>query len=676
MVKAFGAEVQQSNDPSYIGYSKEGDADKTLKTLFSGVANLIDLKSNYWEEKTKDEADSIAEKEVAGVTEGESSETLIREEAATTPSTADADAKNLVTSGSKLRQAYEEGRITESYYWSQMEAKIKTLKARYPGEMGRRIEASIKASLGANPAARATEAKRDEYKSKLAVANESEKAFAQEVKENQKFLPVDYWQRMQAGNPYTMLETRAYITDQKQMDLKDERRRASLAEAVQQGNLTEEKAVGSAIEEVTGYTNRILTGTADTEKQFSDLLKKAQTKGKDFSPDEQMALRQAFANLRFKVAEGTENILGRSWPDNKSTYYNQIKSPEKIRQIRETAMARIDQLEKYINDKDFGLLNADINRTKALKDEANRAVLESSDTIRIMQAAKDAGAGDLLNSMLFESAEGAKLRNSTVKALRDIKLASRMAGESVSLSEDMRDASKLSVTKKEKNQLNFQLVKDSIATITSPQATPDVQSNTARYLFGPKNADFLSTLKADQRTQVYTRLVSPEMTKTMLKVKEHDQEAWNQYRQWAVDSFGSLFRDLAAGVSEGITQRPWIDVKWDGKQNQFVVSTTEQGRRQGKLGLTGLIPKLTEGYFTASTNRTIDEFNRQIKALEPILKADNYEMGEELLGLMNQMGIDAMAPKDASFWGKLRTGLSDHYKEEQGGDRTDANGKK
>ena len=58
MVKAFGAEVQGSNDPSYIGYSKEQDANNSLKKLFTGLAGVVEAKSDYWEEKTKTEADA------------------------------------------------------------------------------------------------------------------------------------------------------------------------------------------------------------------------------------------------------------------------------------------------------------------------------------------------------------------------------------------------------------------------------------------------------------------------------------------------------------------------------------------------------------------------------------------------------------------------------------------
>jgi hypothetical protein len=689
VVKAFGAEVQQANDPSYIGYSREGDANTSLKKLFSGIAGVIDDKAKFYEEQEKEKATEVGE----GITESEVQTTDKESDliaggtgenalagGAQTSGQVDLDAQNVVRRGTKLKDAYAAGRITETQYWSQMDAMVKQAKARYPGPMGRRIEAAVTTALGARPASKAVESAREEYKSSLASANEEEKRFGTFVDTNIEHLPPDYFARQKGGNPYTKLETRAWVQDSQQQDLKNKRKQTDLAIARDQGNLNEETAVATATDEATSFVNRILLNTADVSgsgtDKFQTQLRKAQEKGKDLTPDEQMALRQSFGELRLKVAQGIENLLSKNWEvDGKQyNYYNTIRNPEKIKQIREQAMARINQYEQYINDKDYGLLNADINRTKALKDEANRTVLESSDEIRLWQSIKEQGGEGLLNEF-YVSPEGTKMKNAAIKAFRNMKVAGRMAGESTSLGDDMRQAGQLSAPAKEKSALNYQMIQDSVKTLTSPKATPDMQSHTARYMFGPKNADFLANVKPSQATEIYTRMVSPEMTKTMLQVKEHDPEAWNLYKTWATDSFGALFRNLASSVQEGVTARPWVDVKWDAKGNQFVV-TDNPSRPKGKGAFSGIVPRFMEERFTKNVETSVSEFNRQIAVLAPILKADNYEVGEELLGLFKEMGIDDMAPKEASFFAKLRDSLAKSYTEEQGGDRTDANGKK
>jgi hypothetical protein len=657
MVKSFGAEVQQANDPSYIGYSKEGSADTSLKKLFTGLAGVIDAKSNYYEEQSKKQADATAAEivnataDAATVKGGEGSDTLIDPNKKTEDNP---DIKKISEQGQKYTQLYAEGRITSSDYWSKMDAMVKTAKARYPSQADR-IETQVALALGRRPASAAIEEKRDEYKSTLAQHNEEEKRFATFIDTNIEYLPPDFYNRVAEGRPYTKIETRKYVQDRQSEKLAVETKRNNLALKKEQGNLNEEEAVGVALDEVNGYTNRIILDTAGVSKDFTALLQSGRDKGKSFSPDEQMALRQSFAELKFKVQEGVENILSKPWADKSSNYLNQIKSPEKIKHIREQAMARIDYYEKLINDKDYGILNADINRTKAMKDEVNRKVLESSDQIRIFQAVKDQGGADLLDEMLL-SKEGQKMKSDATKALRNITLGKVMSGEAKSMTDELRRADNANVPKGERGALNYRQIMDAANVLVNPKANLTIKGNVAKALFGPENADFISNFSGEYRTSLFTTLASPDVTKSILQLKDADPESWRMYRNWVKNSFGSLFRDLAADVQEGITTRPNINVTWDDATQQFNVASGPERKSDWRNPLAGAT-RAIENQFTNNVERGINEFNRQIRVLAPILKADNQDIGTELLGFFNSMGIDTMAPRDATFFTKMRQAM-------------------
>lgn len=667
MVKAFGAEVAASNDPSYIGFSREGEADKSMKVLFGGLANIIDQKANYWEDQQKAEADKTAEAIVntttpqpvnKDITGGQGQEKIV---GSGSTDSVNADIKNVGVRGQKLTQQYEDGVITESQYWSQMSAMVKAARARYPSQADR-IEQQVAQALGRNPAAAAIQAQRKEWESSLAEKNEEEKQFNRFVDTNLEYIPPDFFQRQNEGKPYTKIETRNYVMVRQQEKAGMEARKTKLALAREQGNLNEEDSVATALDEVTQYANRVIVDTADTSQNFTEMLKTAQQKGKDFTPDEQMQLRTSFAQLKFKVQQGVENILTKPWADNKSTYYNQIKSPEKLKHVKEAAMSRIEYYEKMINDKDYGLLNADINRTKAMKDEVNRKVLESSDAIRTYQAVKDIGGGDLLNELIL-SPEGQKLKSDAAKSLRNVTLGRMMSGDAKSIEEEIRRNKSANVDKSERGKLGWQHVNDAVNVLTNDKANTQVKLNTSRMLFGPENRNFMSAINTDQRMDVWTRMSSPNVTKQMLELKNTDPQAWAQYRDWVKLGFGTVFRDLANTVQEGVTSRPNVNVKWDANAKQFSVETTAEHKKDWRNPLSGGL-RAIENKFTDSVTQSVEQFNKQLRVLTPIMEADGQDVSEELTGFLNALGIDDMAPKDASWFAKLRQSMIKNFEKD------------
>lgn len=680
MVKAFGAEVQPTNDPSYIGFSREGDADRSMKILFSGIGNLIDQKSDFLEEKQKQDADAAAESIVNTTTDGVTGATgdasVFGSPAGDTVNT---EIRNVGSRGQKLTQAYKEGRITQSNYWAQMDSLVKAAKARYPAQADR-IEAQVSQALGRNPAAASIETAREEWKSSLAETNEEEKAFNRFVDTNNEFLPPDFFVRQSQGRPYTKIETRHYVMERAQEKNAISLKQSKLTLAKEQGNLNEEQAVGTALDEVNQFTNRILTDTADTNKDFSSLLSKAREKGKDFSPDEQMAMRKSFAELKFKVQEGVENILTKTMADNKSTYLNLIKSPEKLKHIRETALSRIDYYEKLINDKDYGLLNADVNRTKAMRDEVNRKVLESSDAIRTYEAIKEIGGGDLLNEFLL-SKEGQKLKTDAAKSLHRISVARMMSGDAQSLDSELKKTKGANLEKGEQGKVNFYTIKNAVDILTnngryykSGESPTQIKINTARSLFGAQNRHFLSNIAPDQKTLIWSRLAAPEVTEEMVKLRKVDPQLWSDYKEWAKIGFGQTFSGLARDIQEGITARPNVNIGWDSKAKQFTLASTPSRTRKA-TNVFSASQQVVEEYFTGGIEKSVNEFNKQLRILTPIMEADGQDVSEELLGFIQSMNIDDMAPKELSFFSKVRQGLINAFEMNAGGSE-DANGKK
>jgi len=661
MVKAFGAEVQQTNDPSYIGFSKEGDADRSMKVLFSGLGNVIDQKSDFYEQQQKLEADKVAENIVDSNAKGgeENTEDSIF---TTDQSSVSTEIKNIGTRGQKLTQAYKEGKITASNYWAQMGAMVKAAKARYPAQADR-IEAQVAQALGRRPAAAAIEEAREEWKSSVAEKNEEEKAFNRFVDTNIEYLPPDFFVRQNEGRPYTKIETRHYVMERQQAKQLIESKRSKLALAKEQGNLNEEEAVGTALDEVTQYVNRVLTDTADTSKNFQDLLKTAREKGKNTTPDEQMALRRSFAAMKFTIQEGVENILSKTWADNTSTYYNTIKSPEKIKHIREAALSRIDYYEKLINDKDYGYLNADVNRVKAMRDEVNRRVLESSDGIRVLEAVREIGGAEIYNDFLLTK-KGMKIKSDAAKALHDVSVGRIMSGDAKSLDDEMNRNKQAKLDRGELGALNGETLKKAISIINDPKATPQILANAANALFGPNNIRFLENFKKkEQQMEVFARMAAPEVTAKMKELGKTNPDLWANYRKWAKLGFEQTFSNLARDVQEGIQARPNINIRWDPAAKQFSLTSSAERRSDWRNPLAGGLRGF-ENVMTNNVEKSLNEFNRQLRILTPIMEAEGQDVSQELLGFMNSLGLDDSAEKNLSFFTKIRQAMIKNFEKD------------
>lgn len=701
----FNPKVSQGNDPSYIGYSRETSGDQSLASLFSGVGSLFGKAVEAYDE---DQKEKIQAEVSAGVEEnnrdllsvlGTTEEAENQDDEYFTPKleedgleegeefsgdtnaadfNATPDGQAALANARTLTKAMREGKITDTDYWMRMTATAKKLKARYPGYSAI-IDRQFQGITGAIPANAYAQAQRKEYNATLTQATQEEKEWRTYVRQNQQYLPPDYYTRIQEGNPYTQLEIQERVRGLKARDYQFKHDENQFNKRTREGNENKENAVGMASNKANIYVDQVLSDSTASFKDLQGMLTKAQQSGVTMTPQEKAIVSQKFNELRMKAEEGVLRLLREPWDDGKTTYYGVINDPSKIKGIVDGALMRIDNMKKYLDDGDFGILNATANYNKAIMQDATRKLLEAHNYYGLVNAAKELGGGDLLNQMFLDT-DYRKIQDEAAKSFRDLALMKTVTGDTTSTEETLKkmreDQKAVGVPPGDIRRVARKHIDDKVKVLMSPDAPVESWQGAAVSLYGPKNRNMLSSVTSSQRHDLYMKMTSPLVTQRMVELGKTDPSVFSHYSNWTKKSFTDLFKDLANGVQEGVVYRENIDVGFDPGSSHFTVTTTKQGsaraveRASGNEGLLGGAIKGVEDGLEETSVTAIDKLNREIDNLKPILKAEGKDINEELDKLLHGMGINTEAPKAKTFMQKLRGAILNMINQETPGDGT------
>ena len=637
---AFNPNVPANNDPSYLAMSKETSGTKEWQTLFSGIGDAIAGKAKFADEMIQNKAAQDTEAALAAP-----AAPLVTPSVEEAPPVYGGDLlaaqpaiENTMNLTERLTKARAEGVISETQYWNRMDAEVRRVKARYPA-YGDVIDARVQGILGQTTANGLRKSQLEEINNSAVASSEETEKWGAFVKQNLEYLPTDYFKRQETGQPYNKLQTMEYVRHQQYEKAQVQKEKSALELEKSEGSLNKEKGKTLAVKETQNYVNKLIDSSTGVYADFNKMVKEASVRGKDMTPAEEQSLRASFAEMRLKVQQGVTKILTDKWENSDNSFMNVITEEKDIKDVEQLAMRRIDQYEQYLVNKEYGLLDQDVNATKAMKNDTIRKVLESNEFFQKGAAMKDLGMSEMFNYFMASEKGDHTLKVAGAKAMRDLMTMKAVDGTSKSVGQDAAKATEvLKEAGVDSKGVTKSIISQRLEILKDPKTPLKVVQNTAKTFFGEDNKTFIQSFKPTEKMKVYSAMVSPEMTQKMVELRKADPELWNQYKSWSVNTFGYLFKDMAASVQEGVDQRDLIDVEFDRNSNQFVVKPNPQGK-QNKTGKVGVFEAIDFGYST-SVAGSVQDFNKQIKLLEPILKADNQKIDEELLTLFGGMGID------------------------------------
>jgi hypothetical protein len=647
-----------SSDPSYIGFSRETSGNTALPNAIKGVSDLVGTGVRVYDEHIRNKLAVDLKAGVAGVNETvvpksaneEVQESEDEEEGdavdlfSTDQTSSNPDISRGGTQASRLTSAYRQGKLSSTAYWGKMAALSKELKARYPGYADE-VDKQFQGHTGQIPANALAASRRKEYTASVASVNSEEKMFNRFVQTNIGYLPADYFQRVKEGNPYDKLEVYETVAKRKARDLENNAIKDNLSIAANQGNLTQENAVGAASDALNSRASAILSNV--TSKQLVDKITQAQASGASVSPQELEQVRAAWGLLRIKAEQALEEELRKPNSDGGYTWYSLIKDPSKVKAIREQALQQFDSLQNMLDNKDFGSFAATLNANKAMEASTKNELLKRP-FWRFMDAAASMGNRELLSVMMtkpgFMSTMGQE-----AKASLDMLTAQMAAGDKTPMATQIQQVQQSTKGNKEDaKRVTREVIANNIVSLTSDKATMSAKEAAAERMFGQGNENILTKVaNTTQRKELYNRMVSPIVTKSMAEVRQTKPELWSNYVNWSKQSFLALQKANIQTMQEGVENRENIDIEWSG--NRFVVKNLQP--KKGSL-ISGV-----ENAMQDTTVMAVSDLNKQIALLEEVLKVDGGDVSAELSTLFGAMGIDTNAQKSPTVYQKARKAL-------------------
>jgi muramidase (phage lysozyme) len=633
-------DIPKAEPPQYGGSSRGIDTprpNRAMETLFSGLGDLLGgvatMGENIIESRIQNDINQGAD-DIRGEFGVDAGMEITGENARNSPTNTLATPTEITRRGdsiAKLKQLVEEGRINDTHYSARLNSMMKNLRAKYPGHR-EKVDQLIEREVGFNPANRL----RSEMQSTIdkAAAQRNSAAEKYETWLNSESvrgrLPVDFNERKAAGNPYTQSEVEDYVRTKQREEIEFKDDAARINRDIAQNTLSErqlEETASKHANRLINETIRDVGGTVLGEqlKKFEQQITKIQAGGLKASPQEIEGLKAGLAQIKVQLTTALHNRM------NVQTDWGSKLGPEKTKKIIDGALLPYNILEDALTNDKMGIIPSAMNMIKAQKDADTRRLMENNEGLRKLSVVQDQ-LGQTGIAIMQMSPGGPQMLSEAGKAVVDLKLSDMIIDgkpAKQATEEIKRDlGSKASAT------AYRTLVNKAIDLTLAEDTKKEGAAALSSALFSRENDNFAQMFSSKDRLDVWTRMVSPEMTKRMESLKEVDPGAWSRYKEWSIKNVYPIFKGEIDEVNKIVGKDRHFTVNFDGKQ--LVVQPTPEGMA---LGRSTIEPRLR--HLQAGTDR----LNRALYNLEPILKAEGGSIEKELPGMLQNMQVDLQQEK-------------------------------
>jgi hypothetical protein len=662
---SFQPPPQKTPDPSYVGQSQAPSmreaqmANKGFETLFSGLGDVVTGAAKTADNEITDniktdvygKVDPIRDSQgvALAAANADVGGKPLQLASASLSDNKPPNAQGVTDNISKLTEAWKQGKFSDTDYYARLEAATRQVRARYPGYR-EDVDQMIQQVTGVTPANALRKSIESDLATAQSTADQAKNKEQTFYNSNQQYLQPDFYQKAANGNPYSYLETQAYVAKQKQDDqtITAERSRISLAK--DRNELNAGDAESTAMKELNMKTQKLMNDGTQAAGGLGGLQAKIVAlagKGTNISPQEQQQLAASFTQLEMAHRNMIDNTLNQPFGKNGESYAS-IIGPEKTKKLRDNALEQMAGVKQMLTDQNFGALFMNQNAMKAMGDSDTRQLLEKYPVMRNLQAISSMPGGKEFLQAAMARGDNKGL-NEVMTAVTDTLSNARRAGTSDSTPTDQLKEG-YEQSKKKGPGFVKAYVNGMVTDLSDPSAPPQATANTAKALFS--DPSFLKSFTPDDKANIYTRLTDPKVTQKILA--SGDKELWSSYSTWAKGNFQGVFQDSIMNMKD-LPNREWIDVKYDPKANQFSVVPTQSGIDAAKNFAGGMNPlNWLERRYNSSVSSSVDKINRGLKTLEPIMKQDGYDVGKEMGSLLSDTGIQQGAAKNNTLFGSMR----------------------
>lgn len=554
----------------------------------------------------------------------------------------------------KLQAQYDQGVISDSRYYEQLEVLTRQVKARFPGYTDH-IDQTIRHLTGVTPANALREARMAEMK---ATASESQRKAEHDqsfFRQNIKYLRPD-WQTRSADENYEDIR----VGQRSEEDINTKIKKLDLQAKEKSVSDDEQKRLASSIVMDTANEYRRVT-----QPIIDEAITKIES-GKSIDPTEAEGLAQAYEfNLRTAVHEklAKMNITGEE--------YNRLMgmAMEDTKLFRQTMISG-----------DAAMLKQQKLHVELMGQENYRRLYDESDLVQKMEMIKHLPqpiqaqlAADFNTKITGPLADKLGLKESAIpggtanpdELPKETKGALGLfhmdnVGSYLSSANRMKQMRPVDQLKrlgdfpngKSANAIQS-YVNDWVHIMTNDSLPDEVKKGAIDRFFKEDNMDFLKEFKTPADKQaVFRAFTSPTMVAEMQK---HKGPQYDQYSRWVKQNFHHVFKseiDLLADVPN----RPFVNLDYNESTGKFLLVPTEEGRRvadeearkAGKPSLVGTMNAVERLYKQAPLEKAVNELNASLDSVKPLVEGEGFTFNQEVKNLIHFEAIHDT--KNATLW--------------------------
>jgi hypothetical protein len=537
-----------------------------------------------------------------------------------------------------LSRAAASGKLKPMHYWGRLENEVKALRQKYPGYRPQ-IDNIVSSITGATPA----NALRASLMSELDAAQEGKSNDMKFIDANSDHLSPASYQRVLSGE---VSVTEAKLEIQRNRSKKETLAvgAAELAAEAALGKNVSDKAITYGATLQSEMTNAmwqdITKGIGKDFNQFRTKVKQFWENDKVLDATEQEELMRLHSGLLSTHSQMLDEIWSKPGPEGQSLMgmaSNRVGDMNALKDQSKSEFKTV--LDSMMTAEGSGILTLNAATISAMQTSEGAKLLRDHETIRRVSGAKAAGVGDFINAAVAATPNfftdittaltGALLAETAAPPPNDPDAPPRP------LQEQLGDLRKLE--EKQQGAATRFVWQNTINLATSDEVDPSVSARAAGVLFKPDNNDFLKNFDQKDWMTIFGMMVSPNMTKKMIKLGKEYPETFTNYRNWVLDKFPKMFqKDATDAARLSQTTHGVLTALYNEETSQVDVIVKTEGIDEMSLYADPTSLRMA----TDTAQAQLSNLNKYLRLVDPILQEMGENNSDFIYQLFQSVGAD------------------------------------
>lgn len=659
--------------PNWTGASQKPDAstyraDKSLETLFSGVGDLIGQATqtgyNAVTNKIKEQWNSVFDpvRDAQGVGPA----TQAAPVGLNTPAEGlDASGKkvggipsaateSMAEKAQKLAAAHGDGRISNQYYYAQLSALTRSMKAQFPG-FGDEVDAVVQKTTGVVPANALRNAILENLDRNATKEQKANDELIKFVKDNVHLTDPNTRRQINeaiaSGQDLKKFYPSVFAqsTEVSAKEAQVKRENAEFVRLEHEGKATGKLATEAFTRRATDVRGIAFREAIESVGGPDSKLMKALSGEITLSAQETEGLGMLAEKLEQSYRQALDKVLDSRDQSGKSLR-ERIPTTE-LDNLIAGQMAPITALKNAITNDKTGLAGHFTRILTTQESQKAGEIRKQFPVAESMAALQKAGVPKEIIQQIYQSNQ--EIFSDVVRATRETLLPRVVLGQAT-VGQLLEELKKGGANKRPEYH-------DALDRITGILASPgetQAKYNTARALFATNNivdkfpGKNFEKGSAGDGAQVFIRMMRPDVAASIKKLDEKHPGIYNQYRDWALTNFQYAARQLGNNVGANMDNQ-FVKFEWDANSNQFIPKATKEAEQflsnRGIRGENVLKAISQQNSSAMRTLMAVDELNKALLVVNPLMEENNTTTTQAMQTLFKSWGIKENVPQPGFF---------------------------